>query len=53
MAQKNKHEPQLPKIALNGKPLKLLPEYTLTPQLPKNDPLLQYLKEFAKNDRRQ
>jgi hypothetical protein len=48
---KNNAEPKLSKIAVDSK-LKLLPKYTITPQLPKNDSLLQYLKEYAKNDRR-
>jgi hypothetical protein len=52
MAENNKHEPKLPKIKFDTKPYKMLPKYALSPQLPKNDPLLKYIKEFAKDDRR-
>lgn len=52
MAAQNKNEPVLPKINFNSKPLKPLTKYTLTPQLAKNDPLIKYLKEYAKNGRR-
>jgi hypothetical protein len=48
-----KNEPKLSKIDMRGKPIKMLPKYTITPQLPKNDPLLQFLKEHTKNDRRE
>jgi hypothetical protein len=52
MGAQNKNEPVLSKISLNSKPFKMLTKYTITPQLPKNDPLIKYLKERAKNDRR-
>lgn len=51
MADK-KDKPQLAQIRLTGNAIKLLPKYTLTPQLPKNDALRQFLKEHAKHDRR-
>lgn len=47
-----KKEPRLSKINPRGKPLKMLDKYKIAPQLPKNDPLLKFLKEHAKNDRR-
>jgi hypothetical protein len=52
MSRAKKDEPKLPTVDIRGKPFKLLPKYNLTPQLPKNDPLLKYIKETAKHDRR-
>ena len=50
MAKHN--EPVLPKINLAGKPFKPLTKYAIMPQLPKNDPLIKYIKERTKDDRR-
>lgn len=52
MSRAKKDEPKLARIDVRSKPLNMLPKYSLTPQLPKNDPLLKYIKEAAKHDRR-
>jgi hypothetical protein len=52
MAENNKNKPRLPKIKFDTKPYTMLPKYAIAPRLPKNDPLLKYIKEYTKNDRR-
>ena len=50
MSRAKKDEPKLARIDVRSKPLNMLPKCSLTPQLPKNDPLLKYIKEAAKHD---
>jgi hypothetical protein len=52
MPRHEKNEPKLPKLDMRGKPINMLPKYSITPQLPKSDPLLKYIKEAPKHDRR-